>query len=126
MTRIVIDLDGTLSVDSELPYSERIPNMAVVKKLREYHALGFNIVVHSSRNMRTYSGQIGKINVHTLPYIVEWLNRHDVPFDEIIVGKPWCETAGFYVDDRAVRPSEFTSLSYDQILELLVGEKAAT
>ena len=54
--------------------------------------------------------------------VIDWLRRHDVPFDEIHVGKPWCGTEGFYVDDRAVRPSEFLSLSRGQIAALIAGE----
>lgn len=42
--------------------------------------------------------------------------------DEIIIGKPWCGYDGFYVDDKAIRPSEFTSLNYEQIKELLKKE----
>jgi capsule biosynthesis phosphatase len=58
----------------------------------------------------------------TLPVIIEWLRRHDVPFDELHVGKPWCGTDGFYVDDRAVRPSEFATLDHSDILALLTAE----
>jgi len=72
--------------------------------------------------MRTYDGNVGKINVHTLPTILDWLERHKVPYDEVIVGKPWCGFDGFYVDDKAIRPSEFTSMTYDEIQEMLKKE----
>lgn len=45
-----------------------------------------------------------------------------MPYDEIIIGKPWCGYDGFYVDDKAIRPSEFISLNYEQIKELLKKE----
>ncbi|HFM3195463.1 TPA: capsular biosynthesis protein, partial [Escherichia coli] len=48
--------------------------------------------------------------------------RNNIPYDEIIVGKPWCGTNGFYVDDKAIRPSEFISLSETEIAELLDKE----
>lgn len=54
-----------------------------------------------------------------MPTIITWLQKHDVPYDEIIIGKPWCGYDGFYVDDKAIRPSEFISLNYEQIKELL-------
>src|SRR5690606_29179535 len=57
--------------------------------------------------MNTYGGNVGLINANTLPIILDWLARHEVPFDEVVVGKPWCGEGGFYVDDRALRPSEF-------------------
>lgn len=120
MKKLIIDLDGTLTIDDpEVPYSEKLPNTSVVARLREYHQLGFTIVVSTARNMRAYNGSIGAINVNTLPTIIEWLQRHAIPFDEILVGKPWCGTEGFYVDDKAVRPSEFVELSYAQISRLL-------
>jgi capsule biosynthesis phosphatase len=51
--------------------------------------------------------------------LVDWLKRHEVPFDEIHVGKPWCGFDGFYVDDKAIRPTEFLSLTYDEIRALI-------
>lgn len=122
MKNLVIDLDGTLTIDANTSYPDKPVNTDVVEKLREYKSLGFNITILTSRNMRTYEGNVGKINIHTLPVIIEWLNRHNVPYDEIVLGKPWCGFDGFYVDDKSIRPSEFSSLTYDQIRELLAKE----
>ena len=123
MKRLVFDLDGTLALDEpELSYAERRPNLAVIERLRDYRAQGFEIVICSARNMRTHQGSIGKINALTLPIILDWLARHDIPYDEIHVGKPWCGTEGFYVDDKAIRPSEFVSLGLEEIRTLLVRE----
>ncbi len=123
MKRLVFDLDGTLvRHEPDTPYAEREPNLPVVEKLRQYKAEGFEIIICSARNMRTHAGQIGKINAHTLPIVIEWLRRHDIPFDEIHMGKPWCGTEGFYVDDRAIRPSEFLALSLEDIHARLAGE----
>jgi len=124
MKRLVFDLDGTLTHDDpSVGYAERQPNAAVVEKLRAYQQQGFEIVICSARNMRTYEGQIGKINANTLPVILDWLARHEIPFDEVHVGKPWCGADGFYVDDKAVRPSEFLALSHAEIQALLAREE---
>ncbi|GAA5216368.1 HAD hydrolase family protein [Corallincola platygyrae] len=125
MKRIVIDLDGTITAAETSDYKNVSPNLAVVNKLREYKAQGFEIVIHTARNMRTYEGNVGKINIHTLPIILDWLKQHDVPFDEVIVGKPWCGFDGFYVDDKSIRPSEFAKLSDQEIRDLLEQEKNA-
>ena len=118
--KIVIDLDNTLTFDDgDLAYEERLPRPEVVSKLREYQVCGYEVVIHSARNMKTYAGNLGKINVHTLPVILSWLERHQVPFDEVVVGKPWCGEEGFYVDDRAIRPKEFVELNIEQINALL-------
>jgi capsule biosynthesis phosphatase len=124
MKTLVIDLDGTLTIDTPVPYQDKLPNMEVIATLREYRAKGFRIVIHTARNMRTHHGCVGLINVHTLPIVLEWLAKHDVPYDEIEVGKPWCGFDGFYIDDKSVRPSEFISLSYEEIQELLKKENA--
>lgn len=120
MKRLVIDLDDTLTVvDRTKDYSDVDPRADVVARLREYKAMGFEVVIHTARNMRTHAGNVGKINALTLPVITDWLTRHDIPFDEIWVGKPWCGSEGFYIDDKAVRPDEFARLSYDQICDLV-------
>ncbi|WP_082701249.1 capsular biosynthesis protein [Novosphingobium sp. FSW06-99] len=120
MKRLVIDLDGTLTVDDPgTSYDQKAPDMAVVARLKEYHDDGFEIIIQTARNMRTYNNSVGKITAHTLPVVIEWLNRHGIPYDEIHIGKPWCGTEGFYVDDRAIRPSEFVSMSRQQIAVLL-------
>ena len=124
MKRLVLDLDGTLTLDhDDVAYEDKAPNLPVIAKVREYKAAGFEIIIASSRNMRTYDNSIGKINALALPIIIGWLQKHDVPYDEIHVGKPWCGFDGFYVDDKAVRPSEFCFRSYEEIRQLLQRER---
>ena len=123
MKNIVIDLDHTLTVDDPAEYQDKPPRHDVIETLRWYKEQGFKITIFTSRNMRTYEGNVGLINVKTLPVIHRWLEKHQVPFDEILVGKPWCGFDGFYVDDKAIRPSEFNRLSYAEIQELLEKEK---
>lgn len=122
MKKIVIDIDGTLTIDSDCGYQDKPVNPEVLRKCREYKDMGFEIILFTSRNMRTYEGNIGKINKHTLPVLLDWLKENDIPYDEVHVGKPWCGFEGFYVDDKALRPSEFASLSYDEIKDLLAKE----
>ena len=119
MKRLVIDLDNTITYTENGDYRNASPITDVIDKLREYKEMGFDIVIYSSRNMRTYEGNIGKINKNTLPIIIEWLNKYNVPYDEIYIGKPWCGHDGFYVDDRAIRPEEFKNMSYSEIKELI-------
>jgi capsule biosynthesis phosphatase len=120
LKRIVIDVDNTLTdPSSELGYEDVTPNESVVSKLREYSSRGFEIVLFTSRNMRTYKGNVGKINANTLPVLIDWLGTHDIPYDEIWTGKPWCGEDGFYVDDKAIRPDEFARLSYDEIRKIV-------
>ena len=119
MKRLVIDLDDTLTIAGGSDYTTVPPRHDVVEKLREYKAKDFEIVIYTARNMRTYQNSLGKIAANTLPVITTWLEENDIPFDEIWIGKPWCGTDGFYVDDRAVRPVEFVTLDYEEIRSLL-------
>lgn len=122
MKRLILDLDGTLTQANTSDYTKVLPRHDVITRLKEYKSKGFAIVISTARNMRTYEGNVGKINIHTLPTITAWLDEHEIPYDEVIVGKPWCGTEGFYVDDRAVRPSEFANLNNTEINELLEAE----
>jgi len=122
MKKLIVDLDGTITKGDTSDYQNVSPNLDVIDKLHFYKSLGYEIIIQTARNMRTYEGNVGKINIHTLPIITEWLDRHEVPYDEIHVGKPWCGFEGFYVDDRAVRPSEFTTMTPEEIEELIAGE----
>ncbi|WP_111655596.1 capsular biosynthesis protein [Isoalcanivorax indicus] len=123
MKRLVIDVDDTICRTRRGDYDRSTPRESVLKALREYKSMGFQIILNTSRNMRTYEGNIGKINANTLPRLIRWLELHEVPYDEIHVGKPWCGHEGFYVDDKAVRPSEFASMTYEEIIGLLEKEK---
>ena len=120
MKNLIIDLDGTITIDNkDKDYFEKDVNIKVVKKLYEYQKLGFKIVIFTARNMNTHKGDLKKISKYTLPVIQEWLTSNKIPHDEIIVGKPWCGFDGFYVDDKSIRPDEFSNLSYEHIKKLI-------
>jgi capsule biosynthesis phosphatase len=76
--------------------------------------------------MRTYKNDIGKIMANTVPVLIEWLKKHNIPYDELYVGKPWCGYNGFYVDDKTIRPQEFLEMSYEQIQETLHSHREKT
>lgn len=115
MKKIVIDLDETICRTVGGDYSNSVPVMHVIDRLCEYKKMGFEISIFTARNMRTYQGNHGKIIANTVPLIVKWLDDNNVPYDEIHIGKPWCGTDGFYVDDKAIRPDEFVKYTYDEI-----------
>ena len=122
--RLIVDLDNTISYTVKGDYVNSKPIEQTINMLRKYHDEGWEIVINSSRNMRTYDANVGKINIYTLPNIISWLNKYNVPYDEIIVGKPWCGYDGFYIDDKAIRPSEFHSMNEKEIHKLLEKEKS--
>ncbi len=119
MKRLIVDVDETISQKGEDGYTNARLLIAMRDRLKEYKAMGFTIVLCSSRNMQTFESNVGRINAVTLPILVDWLDRNDVPYDEIYMGKPWCGNEGFYIDDKAVRPIEFVTRSYDELRRLL-------
>lgn len=121
---LIVDIDGTLCdiKTPEQPYADLLPHQPMITRLREYRARGYRILLYTSRNMRTYDGNLGLINRHTAPVLFDWLARWDIPYDEILFGKPWPRKKGFMIDDRAIRPDEFLSMSEDEIQKLLGQE----
>ena len=79
----------------------------MVAKVREAKAKGWWIVLHTARGMGRSDGHIETVADEVLTEVQEFCKRHDIPYDEIVVGKPW---ARWYIDDRALRPDEFTEL----------------
>jgi capsule biosynthesis phosphatase len=118
---IVMDIDNTLcEVRKENQhYIDVEPKNDMINKLRDYKENGMYVILYTSRQMKTYKGNVGKINANTAKVLFQWLEKHDVPYDEIYFGKPWSGRNGFYVDDRAIRPREFLELSLDEIHELI-------
>jgi capsule biosynthesis phosphatase len=123
MKKLIIDIDNTISFTEKGDYRNSKPNLSLIKKISEYKKKGFYIVLNTSRNMRTFENNIGKINIHTLPLIIDWLNKYKIEYDELFVGKPWCGNEGFYIDDKAIRPSEFVKYNYEEIKRILDDEK---
>lgn len=114
---LIFDIDGTICPikTKEENYADLIPDREMIEKLKYYKQEGAKIIFYTSRNMNSYKGNIGLINVNTLPIIIEWLKKWNIPYDEIVAGKLWPGHRGLYIDDRCVRPDEFLKYSYDEL-----------
>lgn len=121
MKKLVLDLDYTIArkIDS---YENAEVQQKVKEKVIEYKNKGYHISFYTARNMKTFNSSIELITENTLPKIIDWLRKNEIPFDEIIVGKPWNDE-GFYVDDNAIRPSEFVGNSEEEIFEILKKDR---
>ena len=122
---LVVDIDGTLCgiKNPGQSYADLEPRQEMLDKLAEYQKKGYRILLHTSRNMNTYKNNLGQINKHTAPLLLGWLAKWEVPYDEILFGKPWPRKHGFYIDDRSVRPDEFLRMSEEEIQKLLRQEE---
>lgn len=114
---LIFDVDGTLCPIKKQneEYSNLIPDEQMINKLKYYKDEGAKIVIFSSRNMKTYEGNLGLINANTAIIMQEWLRKWNIPYDEIYFGKPWPGHKGLYIDDRAVRPNEFLDHSFEEL-----------
>lgn len=117
MDNLVIDIDGTICPIKKANenYEELVPYFQMVNKIREYKKRGYKITLFTSRNMRTYNGDINKILENTKPILERWLKKWNIPYDDLIFGKPWPGKNGFYIDDRAIRPLEFIKNDINEI-----------
>lgn len=108
---IVFDLDDTIcspihtGATTEEKYGNALPNEHVIEGMRKLAKAGYHITIASSRRMLTHNGDIEKILEDVGDLTECWLKSHDVPYDELIFGKPYSST--YYVDDKAMTPEMF-------------------
>lgn len=109
MATICIDLDGVVaSFKSDgQTYADVAPIPGAVEKIRSLKAHGHRIIIYTARHMKTCQGNVGLVMTRVGNITLDWLARHEIPYDEIFFGKPW---ADIYIDDNA-----FRFQSWDQI-----------
>ena len=121
----IFDIDGTLCPikSKDERYEDLYPYPQMLEKLRYYRDNGAKIILYTSRNMNTYQGNIGMINKYTAIALHEWLEKWNIPYDEIVYGKLWPGHKGFYVDDRTVRPDEFLKYNVQELEEICISSR---
>ncbi|MEO0821829.1 MAG: capsular biosynthesis protein [Pseudomonadota bacterium] len=124
---LVVDVDGTLCPEKQpgQSYADLPVEPQLLARLKALKAEGWHIVLHSARGMRTHEGNQGALYAHVLPVMLDWAARNGVPYDEILLGKPWPGRDGFYVDDRAVRPREFLENDLEGLAALVARDRVA-
>ena len=115
--RIVIDIDGTICPirQSHQTYAELQPFPDAVTRIKSLHAAGHYIILQTARNMATQQSNVGKVLKNIGKVTLDWLERHDIPYDEIYFGKP---NAHIYIDDRALRFSDWRNIDEAKLTEL--------
>lgn len=104
--KIIIDLDNTITDENpEISYENKNRNDEVVNTLKNLPKE--DVIIFTARNMRSFNGDLQKINTITKPIAEEWLKKNNIEYDELIMGKPWCGEEGFYVDDKNLSIEEF-------------------
>jgi capsule biosynthesis phosphatase len=124
---LVIDVDGTLCPikRSGESYADMAPEPRMLARLRALHAEGWHIILHSARGMRSNDGNVGKIGKNVAPVMLDWIAKHDIPFDELHLSKPWPGAQGYYIDDRSVRPREFLDMTFEELNAMIERDRVA-
>ncbi len=119
--RIVIDLDGTICPIKEKDgsYQDLVPLEGAVERIKDLKKAGHYIIISTARNMATQESNLGKVIKNIGKVTLDWLDKYEVPYDEIYFGKP---NAQVYIDDRALRFSDWDSISHSS-LTLIAKEK---
>ena len=105
---IVMDIDDTISFadtysDPEI-YSEARPNEPILETMRKLDKEGYSFILFTSRGMISCNGDIEQADNKYRKQIETWLAKYEVPYKELIFGKPY---GILYVDDKAMTPDKF-------------------
>ena len=100
--RICVDLGGrrTLKKKEGEEYWEVDPVPGAVDSLRELKSQGVYIVIHTARNMGTQNNNLGRVIAKQGKIVIDWLNKHCIPYDELLFGKP---NVDYFIDDKGLR-----------------------
>jgi len=101
--RVCFDLDNTLVTYPLVPgdYSTVKPVDSMIRLARQMKADGHTIIIHTARRMVTHKHNVGAVIKDIGALTFKTLEDFDIPFDELLFGKP---IADMYIDDRAVNP----------------------
>ncbi len=100
--RICIDFDGVISQLKKEgdTYDSVLPMEGAVEKIKALKNAGHYLIIFTARHMKTCEGNIGLVNSRIALSTLKWLERYEIPYDEIFFGKPWADV---YIDDNAFR-----------------------
>ena len=110
--KICIDLDGVicqLKVEGQT-YDQLLPVDGAPEKLRELKEKGHYIIINTARHMKTCQGNLGAVTARIGLITLQWLEKYNIPYDEIYFGKPHAE---IYIDDNAYRFNSWSDVEGD-------------
>jgi len=110
---IGIDLDGIITKDNDGGwtsdyYSSCEPNSKTIDLMKKLNRNGHKIIIYTSR----LSNEVKAVTV-------EWLHRHDVPYDAIHFDKPLYD---YMVDDRSITLENLGRMVSEHFAEGLIND----
>jgi len=101
--RICFDLDNTLVTPPYIlrDYSTVKPIQNMIDLAKKLKSEGHIIIIHTARKMLSNSHNTGAAIANIAKLTIETLDNFEIPYDELIFGKPYAE---IYIDDKAFNP----------------------
>lgn len=108
--RICLDLDGVICQlrKKEESYGDLLPVDGAIEKVKSLKEEGHYIIIYTARRMKTHGANTAKVIADIGKTTLDWLEKHQIPYDEIMFGKPW---ADIYIDDNAFRFNNWNEIS---------------
>jgi len=113
--RIMVDFDGTIHKYSKGFYDGSIydePFEGVKEALNQLKEKGYEIIIYSAR----ICPDVNEDHEHQMEEMKEWLNRYEIPFDDMTYKKL---AADLYIDDRGYRFEGDWNKEFPIMLEIL-------
>ena len=112
MLKICIDIDGVVAgfKGEGDTYADVLPIPGAIERLRDFKKSGHYIILYTARHMKTCNGNVGLVTARVGGITLDWLKRHEIPYDEIHFGKPWADV---YIDDNAFRFRSWDEIEAD-------------
>tara|TARA_Y100000310_G_scaffold163309_1_gene163149 strand:- start:2255 stop:2620 length:366 start_codon:yes stop_codon:yes gene_type:complete len=100
--RICVDMDGTICQNKigSQDYYEVEPMLGASEALQTLKEQGYYIVIFTARGMKTFSNNEGRIIATHSKKLTEWLQKWNIPFDELLFAKPHVD---YFIDDKGYR-----------------------
>ena len=98
--RICIDIDGTIcnTRSGGESYADVTQIKDAAETIRALKQEGHYIILYTARHMKTCNHNTGRVIATQGKILLEWLEKHQIPYDELLFGKP---LADIYIDDKA-------------------------
>jgi capsule biosynthesis phosphatase len=110
--KICIDIDGVVCElrRSEQNYADVEPRPGAVEKMKALRQAGHYLILCTARHMATCNSNVGLVVARQGKTLLDWLARHEIPYDELWFGKPHADV---YIDDNAYRFTAWNEIAGD-------------
>lgn len=121
--KISIDVDGVLCElrRPDQSYADLQPLPGAVAKMQRLKQAGHYLILCTARHMATCNSNVGLVVARQGKTLLDWLAKHEIPYDELWFGKPHADV---YIDDNAYRFTAWNEVADDGSNLPLSQEKA--